>query len=40
LIDQINTEIQRYGHGHDATAGLMAGFTLMMFLDVALGFQS
>jgi ZIP family zinc transporter len=40
VSDEIIPESHRAGHGHDATAGLMAGFTLMMFLDVALGFQS
>jgi len=39
VSDEIIPESHRAGNGTDATAGLMAGFTLMMFLDVALGFS-
>ena len=36
VSDEIIPESHRSGNGTDATAGLMAGFVLMMFLDVSL----
>lgn len=38
VSDEIIPESHRAGNGAAATAGLMGGFTLMMFLDVSLGF--
>ncbi len=38
VSDEIIPESHRQGYAREATAGLMAGFSLMMFLDIALGY--
>ncbi|MFH0965669.1 MAG: ZIP family metal transporter [Planctomycetota bacterium] len=37
VIEELIPESQRNGYADSATLGAMAGFTIMMFLDVALG---
>jgi ZIP family zinc transporter len=37
VVEEVIPESQRHGNTHVATFGAMAGFTVMMFLDVSLG---
>ena len=37
VVEEVIPESQRSGHGDLATGGVMAGFAVMMLLDVALG---
>jgi zinc transporter, ZIP family len=37
VVEEVIPESQRSGHGDLATGGVMAGFAVMMMLDVALG---
>lgn len=37
ICDRIIPESQNLGCGKEVTAGLMVGFAVMMYLDVALG---
>jgi ZIP family zinc transporter len=37
VVEEVIPESQRNGHGDSATLGTMAGFAIMMLLDVALG---
>ena len=37
VVEELIPQSQEGGHGHAGTFGAMAGFALMMVLDVALG---